>query len=70
MVSSPSLNGIRISEALNADIEDLSTERGHQTQHSTPVSRGVMCRKPQAMPTLALTMRRDRASRSLDRYAT
>jgi integrase/recombinase XerD len=25
------LNGLRISEALNADIEDLSTERGHRT---------------------------------------
>lgn len=25
------LNGLRISEALNADIDDLSTERGHRT---------------------------------------
>ena len=25
------LNGLRISEALNADIGDLSTERGHRT---------------------------------------
>ncbi len=25
------LNGLRISEALNAEIEDLSTERGHRT---------------------------------------
>ena len=24
------LNGLRISEALNADIDDLSTERGHR----------------------------------------
>ena len=25
------MNGLRISEALNADIDDLSTERGHRT---------------------------------------
>jgi integrase len=25
------LNGLRISEALNADIDDLSSERGHRT---------------------------------------
>ena len=25
------LNGLRISEALNADIDSLSTERGHRT---------------------------------------
>jgi integrase/recombinase XerD len=31
LVSLLALNGLRISEALNADIDDLSTERGHRT---------------------------------------
>ena len=31
MITLLALNGLRISEALNADIGDLSTERGHRT---------------------------------------
>ena len=31
LVTLLALNGLRISEALNADIDDLSTERGHRT---------------------------------------
>ena len=31
MITLLALNGLRISEALNADIDDLSTERGHRT---------------------------------------
>ena len=31
LVTLHALNGLRISEALNADIDDLSTNRGHRT---------------------------------------
>jgi len=36
------LNGLRISEALNADIDDLSTERGHRTLGSDEDCRSIL----------------------------
>jgi integrase len=51
------MNGLRISEALNADIEDLSTERGHRTL--------AIVRKGGKHVTIPLA---PRTSRALDLY--
>jgi integrase len=66
LISLLALNGLRVSEATGADIEDLGQERGHRTLTITRKG-GKVVTIPLAPRT---TMRYDRARGSLDRHAT
>jgi len=70
------LNGLRISEALNADIDNLDVNRGHHTlfinrkghKTATIPLRDVQEAASHSDPRT--TMRYDRGRGSLDRHAT
>lgn len=79
------LNGLQVSEALNADIDDLGFERGHHTltiirkggKHTTIPLAPRTARAVQLYvgerstgPVSRTTMRYDQARHSLDRHAT
>jgi integrase/recombinase XerD len=83
LISLLALNGLRVSEATGADIEQLGLERGHRTLTITRKGRhafitaaldaGVPLRDVQEAASHAdprTTMRYDRARGSLDRHAT
>jgi integrase len=84
LISLLALNGLRVSEATGADIEQLGLERGHRTLTVTPhtlrhafitaaLDAGVPLRDVQEAVSHAdprTTMRYDRARGSLDRHAT
>ena len=64
LISLLALNGLRVSEALGADIEDLGLERGHRTL--TILRKGGKGDRRDAAPRLALVAVQDVAASTDD----